>query len=184
MVDINKIDDDNKLYQKYLNKKINAKKEGLVCELTYYEYVTLVDNAGLKSSDLGFTGRGYVLARYNDSGNYTFDNCRFITHKENIKERKTSEKVRLASSNNIRKYNMNTSKEERRRNFLNSEYYKHLKEESRKKQELRNMAKNQSYVGEHNSQFGTFWITNGITNKKWKADKGELPEGYYKGRVM
>lgn len=87
-----KVDDDNKLYKKYLNKIINAKKGGLVCELTFFEYCSLVDKAGLKSSDLGFSGKKYVLARYNDEGNYTYNNCRFITQSENMAEQKLSQK--------------------------------------------------------------------------------------------
>jgi group I intron endonuclease len=35
--------------------------------------------------------------------------------------------------------------------------------------------------GEANSQFGTFWITDGKTNKKTNF---EIPEGWYKGRVL
>lgn len=38
--------------------------------------------------------------------------------------------------------------------------------------------------GERNSQYGTFWITNGVDNLKWSKDKGSVPEGYYKGRVI
>lgn len=38
--------------------------------------------------------------------------------------------------------------------------------------------------GKKNSQYGTFWITNGIENKKWNQEKGELPENFYRGRVM
>jgi group I intron endonuclease len=34
--------------------------------------------------------------------------------------------------------------------------------------------------GETNSQFGTFWITDGKVNKKTKS---EIPEGWYRGRV-
>jgi hypothetical protein len=47
----------------------------------------LVADAGLKSSQLGYTGEGYVLGRYNDSGNYEIGNCRFITQKENSDEK-------------------------------------------------------------------------------------------------
>ena len=35
--------------------------------------------------------------------------------------------------------------------------------------------------GETNSQFGTFWITDGKTNKKTNS---EIPEGWYRGRVF
>ena len=41
-------------------------------------------------------------------------------------------------------------------------------------------------VGETNSQFGSVWITNGLTNKKIKKDDMEfwLKNGYRKGRTM
>ena len=81
------LDDDGKLKRKWINKCVNAKKEGLECELTYEEFCLLVSQANLVSSQLGFTGEGYVLARYNDSGNYTLENCRFITQKENSDEK-------------------------------------------------------------------------------------------------
>lgn len=37
--------------------------------------------------------------------------------------------------------------------------------------------------GDKNSQYGSYWITNGITNTKWRDSKGPLPEGFKKGRV-
>lgn len=82
-----KLDDDGKLIQRWRNKCVNAKQEGIECLLTFEEYCELVAQAGLVSSQLGFTGDNYVLARYDDKGNYTFDNCRFITQFENAKER-------------------------------------------------------------------------------------------------
>lgn len=38
------------------------------------------------------------------------------------------------------------------------------------------------FTGDKNSQFGTFWITNGIESRKIKEDK--IPEGWYKGRKI
>ena len=35
--------------------------------------------------------------------------------------------------------------------------------------------------GKSNSQFGTVWITDGVSNKKCK---GDIPDGWYKGRKM
>jgi hypothetical protein len=35
--------------------------------------------------------------------------------------------------------------------------------------------------GEKNSQFGTMWITDGVTNKKIKKND-TIPEGWCKGR--
>ncbi|MBO4736457.1 MAG: hypothetical protein J5614_08700 [Paludibacteraceae bacterium] len=82
------INDDGKLKQKWQNKRVNARAEGIECNLTYEEYCQLVSDAGLKSSQLGYTGEDYVLGRYNDSGNYEMGNCRFITQKENSDEKK------------------------------------------------------------------------------------------------
>lgn len=82
-----KLDDDGKLIQRWRNKCVNAKKEGIKCNLTFEEYCQLVDDAGLVSSQLGFTGQDYVLARYKDSGNYEIGNCRFITQQENSDEK-------------------------------------------------------------------------------------------------
>lgn len=81
------INDDDKLKRRYSNKKVNAKAEGIECNLTYDEYCQLVKEAGLVSSQLGFTGEGYVLARYGDTGPYEYGNCRFITQKENAAEK-------------------------------------------------------------------------------------------------
>lgn len=38
--------------------------------------------------------------------------------------------------------------------------------------------------GKRNSQFGTYWITNGYTNAKWSDSRGDIPDGYWKGRKM
>lgn len=86
------LDDDGKLYGRYINKIYNAKKEGIECKLTLHQYCSLVKIAGIKSSDLGFSkdssGKKYVLARYEDQGDYVWGNCRFITQKENESEKK------------------------------------------------------------------------------------------------
>lgn len=62
------LDDDGKLKRRFVNKRVNAKKENIPFNLTYEQYMELVNEAGLKSSQLGFTGEGYVLGRNNDSG--------------------------------------------------------------------------------------------------------------------
>ena len=81
------VDDDGKIQQRYCNKRVNAAKEGIDFELSFEEYCTLVKEAGLKSSQLGFTGDNYALARYNDTGPHKYGNCRFITQKENYAEK-------------------------------------------------------------------------------------------------
>lgn len=102
------LDDDGKIRQRYANKKFNAKKDGIMCDLTLHQYCSLIEIAGVKSSDLGFSksssGKKYVLARYNDQGNYTWGNCRFITQKENAAERnKTIEETTFGIIAGIRK---------------------------------------------------------------------------------
>lgn len=42
---------------------------------------------------------------------------------------------------------------------------------------------NNHQKGEANSQYGSYWITNGIMSIKWNDSKGEWPKGYRKGRV-
>lgn len=37
-------------------------------------------------------------------------------------------------------------------------------------------------LNEGNSQYGSYWITNGLTSRKWKPDSGALPRGYVRGR--
>jgi len=36
--------------------------------------------------------------------------------------------------------------------------------------------------GKRNSQFGSFWITDGKVNKKWRSELGCIPSGFFKGR--
>jgi hypothetical protein len=130
------IDDDGLLYRKYNKKKLNSP---IPFNLTFHELTNLLEAAGLKSSDWGFNkgnGNNYVLARFNDIGDYSIGNCRFITQELNDKEKREHFSISAAQS------------------------------------------------GTRNSQYGTFWITNGITGKKWSNDKGEIPFGYTKGRTM
>ena len=189
---IKEIDDDGKLKRRYYNKVNNAKKEGLRCELSFEEYALLVKMAGLKSSDLGFTGNNYVLARIGDDGNYRFDNCRFITQKENVIEKKISQKAIESSRRNIMAFNKKPKDDTFRKNLnkkisdgiRNSEYYKTNRVISLIKNYYKRKNMDHRYCGENNSAFGTFWITNGVTNKKWKDEYGNVPDGFYRGRKM
>lgn len=82
------VDDDHHLKEKYNRKKGNAKNtQHIKFELSFFEYAKLVLKAGIKSSDLGYNGNQYVLARYGDCGPYSIDNCRFILQKDNLNER-------------------------------------------------------------------------------------------------
>ena len=182
------IDDDGKLYRRWLNKGINAKKENIEFDLTFDEFVSLVDDAHLKSSQLGYKGEKYVLARFGDKGGYTIDNCRFITQKENAAEKVVTNKARQASKQNIKKaasvINTDPLKNQKISDGIRkSESYKERVRKAKIKKALYDATKDYRYSNLHNSQFGTFWITNGTVNQKWRLSKGELPEGFYRGRV-
>lgn len=185
---LREVDDDGKVRSKYINKKVNAKAEGLICELTLEQFCNLMKQANIKSSQLGFTGDNYVLARYNDLGNYTYGNCRFIKQSENAKERKTSEKSRKASSKNIKEVNYKLKQNPELRNRIIEKRKAHpynikRHQKALEKQAIIDANKDMRYCKEHNSQYGTYWITNGINNMKWKDSKGPIPDTYYKGRI-
>lgn len=180
-----KLDDDGKLRQKWFNKQANAKQENISFELSYDEFMSLVNDAGLRSSQLGFSGQGYVLARINDTGSYSINNCRFLTQKENAAEKKISDKMRASSRKNM--LEVNKHPEYRRKaleGYYNSEYYKNRKLQAEINRKHRESLLDARYCGPHNSQTGTYWITDGKINKKWKQDKGEIPEGFHRGRKM
>jgi len=75
-----------KIWQYWCSKKKLAKphKQWL---LTGAELVQLLDDAGITIYDVGVGSQKHNLARHNDSGHYQVGNCRFITMRENIKER-------------------------------------------------------------------------------------------------
>ena len=95
---------DRKLKQKYINKRVNAKKENIDFNLSLEDFIRLLDEANISYNDIG--NRGYHLARKNDIGPYKIGNCNFITYKENLAQKKISlptEKSREASRKNIQK---------------------------------------------------------------------------------
>lgn len=80
------LDDDGKLASRFRMKAKNAKDIGIGFELSFEEYCVLLVEAGIKSSNIGWTG--YHLARYNDTGPYKVGNCRFIPYSLNLGEQK------------------------------------------------------------------------------------------------
>ena len=177
------VDDDNKLYSKWLNKRNNAKQEGLTCELTYEEFCILAHKAGIKSSQIGFhSDAKYVLSRFNDIGNYTIDNCRFITQRQNWEEKHKSD----AERTNWHQAELKISKEELgariSTGLKNSTKFQESVKNRKSKNALINL--DQRYTKEHNSQFGTFWITNGVQNMKWHDTRGVIPTGFQRGRTV
>lgn len=91
------------LKRKFWNKRVNARKENIPFELTLDDFVGLMEIANITIEDLHI--KGYHLSRYNDSGGYSPENCRFIYYLDNYAEKKVSDKQRLASSINMSRYN-------------------------------------------------------------------------------
>ena len=73
---------------KYFKKKSHATEKGIEFTLTFEEYLELCYEAKLRSpAQIGTKPRNYHLGRLGDIGAYSKDNCRFITHIRNRKER-------------------------------------------------------------------------------------------------
>jgi hypothetical protein len=183
------LDDDGKLYQRFLNKRINANHEGLKFCLDFEAFCHLMRKAGIKSSDCGV--KGYHLSRSGDKGDYTLKNCNFVWFTENLLTKQTTEKARAASSKNLTKYNQVKNedlslKEEHRQKVLNgmAGYNAERKLKAAERRKVREENAHPSYAGVRNSQAGSFWITNGFQNKKWRSQMGSLPRGYRKGRIL
>ena len=98
---------------KYSNKRVNARKENIPFYLSFEEFCELLDRANIKESDIGITG--FHLARFNDTGPYSIDNCRFIPYTDNIKEKIISTRSRMACRNNMLNIINNRSAEEKSR---------------------------------------------------------------------
>lgn len=179
------LDDDGLLYQKYKAKCYNGKFQGHECLLTFHEYCLLVQEAGLVSSQLGYKGEKYDLARYNDEGNYEIGNCRFITHKENLKERKVSDAIRasaLKASEALlesRKRDPDTFSKRIKEGQANSKRFQEIRRIAKEKEAIR-----QANAKKTHSTYGKHWITDGSTNKFWDPKSGGIPEGFYLGRVI
>lgn len=74
--------------RKYTNKKMNAKVNNRIFTLTFDKYLYKCFEAGLTCpTKIGQKIDNYQLSRYKDKGEYTIDNCRFITKLENQRER-------------------------------------------------------------------------------------------------
>ena len=71
--------------------EVHCKQTGKPLALTFYSYIDLAVAAGiLDHSMIGKKIDDYQLGRYGDQGGYSVTNCRFITKRENLAERKTS----------------------------------------------------------------------------------------------
>ena len=57
--------------------------------ITGPEMISLFDEAGIDPEDIGKKADKYQLARHDDEGGYHIGNCRFITMRENLQEKKS-----------------------------------------------------------------------------------------------
>lgn len=77
------------------NLKAGAKRVGRVCTLSFEEYTNLAVKAGMKSADQIGKNKDddYQMGRIGDRGDYVWGNCRFITKRQNLEERRINEKM-------------------------------------------------------------------------------------------
>lgn len=74
---------------KWKNHVGNSRQKGAL-PLTYEQYLSKLDEAGITADQVGQKRHHYHLARYTDKGDYTPTSCRFIPHLENLAEQKTN----------------------------------------------------------------------------------------------
>ena len=185
------LNDDGKLHQRFLNKRVNALKEGIEFHLAFDEFADLLRRAAIVSSQCGI--KGYHLARTNDAGPYAVGNCSFKWYLSNLNEKVMTEAMRDVSRNNIQSaHRQAQSRTEQERaayassissGILASSACKARKAAAGVRRAAYEANAHKSYKGDRNSQHGTFWITDGTKNKKWHENKGDMPPLFYRGRV-
>ena len=182
LLQFNRLNDDDKLYKKFLNKKISARNMGIELTLTLSDILHLLDEAFIISSYWGFSGgHNWVLARYRDTGNYEVNNCRFITQKENASERKVSLSSAEAAMKNL---SLATFSGQSHTPEAVIKMKAALERRFGKLRREKLEALHPSYRGNRNSQYGTCWITDGKIELKWHPSKGNFPDGFDRGRIV
>lgn len=71
--------------RKYWSHRSNCGRKG-VKPLSFDEYIKKIEEAEICADQIGVKNGDYQLSRYDDTGDYTPDSCRFITKEENLKE--------------------------------------------------------------------------------------------------
>ena len=183
------VDDDGKLVRRYVNKRVNAAKESIDFVLTFDEFVALFRTAGIVSSMCG--NKGYQLARDDDTGPYADWNCGFKTHTENQAEKRITPAVVRASRLNVQKAVLAQASADPaivsasiKAGQARSGYTALRQQRAVETKQKRNASAHPSYTADKNSQFGSFWITNGVTNVKCPATTSKLPRGFWRGRTI
>ena len=181
------LDDDGRLSRKFINKRINALKERIEFDLSLEDLLSILEDAGIKSSDWGFsTGNKFVLCRYRDCGSYSKNNCRFASQHENALEKVPTEASLEASRKNAeiasKALRFPINRERMLANLRKALAVRQARAVKRRQEEY-DLA-HPSYRGARNSQYGSYWITDGSSNAKWRDENGPLPFGFIKGRHL
>lgn len=182
------VDDDGKLSRRYVNKRFNAAKEGIDFALTFEEFVALFRAAGIVSSMCG--NKGYQLSREDDTGPYADWNCRFKTHTENQAEKRITPAVVRASRLNVQKAILAQASADPaivsasiKAGQARSGYTALRQQRATETKQKRDATAHPSYTADKNSQFGSFWATDGARNIKWRTEAGKLPRGFRRRRT-
>lgn len=70
------------------NQRSNAKIKGVICDLSFDEYIGLAAAAGITEyKQIGTSINSFHLCRVGDIGNYALGNCDFKPHYENVREK-------------------------------------------------------------------------------------------------
>ena len=74
--------------KKYNEKKGRSKRDNIPFELSFDEYLYKCFEVKMKDpTEINTKSNGYNLSRLKDIGPYSINNCRFISHKQNMRER-------------------------------------------------------------------------------------------------
>jgi hypothetical protein len=183
------------LTKKYNTKRGNCNARGLKLRLSLTDYACLVYAARITLSSIGrHSAEVYELARLGDRGDYRRRKCRFITRTENVREIvRSAESLSAASRRaaDTRRDNQDQnpdyyadSRISAAEKFKKSSYVRRLKHPaSNRRSEFEESCQRPDYLNEGNSQWGTFWVTNGRSNLKWSPLKGKIPNGFRRGRT-
>jgi hypothetical protein len=114
-----------------------------------------------------------ALCRFDDLGNYEIGNVRIDTFSNNSKEmifRQTSDPIKFQRLHDLAL----------RSQLSAVEASKSINSRKKRKEKFKEI---EHQKGCKNSQYGSYWLTDGTENLKWNDSKGNWPEFFHRGRV-